>query len=82
MMQLVPRGMMSTLLPKPQRCFIAFGEPVEVPDYSGEETVPEEIQRSVRDATARAIEGLIRDMLVLRAQHRQDESWLRRWLTR
>ncbi|MGI9286619.1 MAG: lysophospholipid acyltransferase family protein [Pseudomonadales bacterium] len=78
----VPSGVFSTLLPKPQPCYVAFGEPVEVPDYSGKKTVPNSVQQSVREETAGRIEDLIKDMLLLQAQGRRDQSRLRRFLTR
>ena len=78
----IPSGLFSTLLPKPQHCYIAFGETVIVPDYSGGKSVPKKVMKDVREEVADGVEGLIRDMLLLRAQKRGDDSWLRRWLTR
>ncbi len=77
----VPRGVFSSLLPKPQHCYLAFGAPVEMPDYRGR-NLPEKLQRSLRGEVAGRVEALIRDMLLLRTQERQDEGWLRRMLTR
>ena len=51
----LPRGLFNTLLPKPERCFLAFGEPIEVPDCRGK-TVSKAIQKAVRDETAERIE--------------------------
>ena len=78
----IPRGMFYTLLPKPQRCYLAFGETIEVPDYSGKKRVPKSVQQSVQAETASAVEGLITDMLSLRAENKPKESALRRYLTR
>ncbi len=78
----LPAGMFSTMLPKPHRCFLAFGEPVSVPDLSGKKSVPLNVQKSVREETAARVEELVGDMLLLRAQGKQEESWLRRFLTR
>ena len=36
----IPKGVFSTLIPKPQHTYIAFGEPVVVPDHSGKNSVP------------------------------------------
>jgi hypothetical protein len=77
----IPRGLFNTLLPKPERCYLAFGEPIQVPDCRGR-TVSRAIQKSVRAATEEAINGLVSDMLRLRAQNRQHEGALRRLLTR
>ncbi len=77
----IPSGVFNTLIPKPQRCYLAFGEPVEVPDCRGKK-VTKSIQKSVRAETAARVEGLIAEMLLLRAQQKPDEHWVRRLLTR
>jgi hypothetical protein len=43
--------------------------------------MPQHLQHSLREEVAGRVEGLIRDMLLLRTQQRQNESWLRRMLT-
>jgi 1-acyl-sn-glycerol-3-phosphate acyltransferase len=77
----IPTGLFSSLLPKPQHCYLAFGDPTDMPDCGGEE-MSEDLQRSVREGIAEKVDGLIRDMLLLRAQERENEGWLRRLLTR
>lgn len=78
----IPSGMFFTLLPKPQRCYLAFGEPVRVPDYRGRKRIPKTVQETVRAQTAARVEQLIADMLLLRARNKPKESALRRYLTR
>jgi RPA family protein len=46
-----------------------------------EKEMPEGLQRSLRAEAAEEVDGLIRDMLVLRAQQRQSKSWIGRFLT-
>lgn len=77
----VPRGLFNTLLPKPQRCFLAFGEPIEVPDCRGK-SVSRAVQKSVRAQTAESVETLVADMLLMRAQNKHSEGAIRRYLTR
>jgi 1-acyl-sn-glycerol-3-phosphate acyltransferase len=77
----LPRGLFNTLLPKPQRCFLSFGEPIEVPDRRGK-TVSKAIQQSVRQQTAEAVESLVADMLLKRTREKHTEGALRRYLTR
>jgi 1-acyl-sn-glycerol-3-phosphate acyltransferase len=77
----LPRGLFNTLLPKPERCFLAFGEPIKVPDCRGK-NVSKSIQKSVRDKTAECVEDLVADMLLLRTQNKHKEGTLRRLLTR
>ncbi|MAT94881.1 MAG: acyltransferase [Halioglobus sp.] len=78
----IPRGMFYTLLPRPQRCYLAFGEPVQVPDYSGRKRIPKALQADIRAQTAASVEQLIAEMLQLRARNKPGESALRRYLTR
>jgi 1-acyl-sn-glycerol-3-phosphate acyltransferase len=78
----LPRGVLNTLIPKPQRCYVAFGEPVEVPDRRGKKGLSERLQKSIRGQTAERIGSLVNDMLSMRAEQRPEESALRRFLTR
>jgi 1-acyl-sn-glycerol-3-phosphate acyltransferase len=75
------RGLFNTLLPKPERCFLAFGEPIEVPDCR-DRKVSKAIQKSVRAETADAVESLVGDMLLKRSQEKHNEGRMRRFLTR
>jgi 1-acyl-sn-glycerol-3-phosphate acyltransferase len=77
----IPSGLFSSLLPKPQHCYLGFGDPIDMPELGGKE-MSEELQRSVREGVAEKVDGLIRDMLLLRAQERESDGWLRRLLTR
>ena len=77
----LPRGLFNTLIPKPERCFLAFGEPIEVPDCRGMK-VSMAVQKSVREQTAGSVEELVGDMLKMRARNKHKESAVRRLLTR
>jgi 1-acyl-sn-glycerol-3-phosphate acyltransferase len=77
----VPRGVFSTLLPKPQRCYLKFGQPIGVPDCRGR-AVPQKVLRSIRAQAATSIETMIRELLLRRSQEQQDQGWLRRLLAR
>ena len=77
----IPRGLFNTLIPKPEPCFLAFGEPIDVPDCRGKK-VSMSIQKSVRKQTAGAVEGLVSDMLLRRAQDKHKQGTIRRLLTR
>lgn len=78
----LPAGLFASLMPKPQRCYMAIGKAIEVPDLRGKQRVPMSVQKAVREETAASVEQLVADMLLLRAQGKQQESWLRRMLTR
>ncbi len=82
MMPFIPRGVFSTLLPKPQHCYLAFGDPVTVPHYPDDKTVPKSVLNRVRDETASSINTLLRDMLLLRVQEKRNDGYIRRLLTR
>ncbi|MCB1678411.1 MAG: acyltransferase family protein [Halioglobus sp.] len=77
----IPRGLFNTLLPRPEPCFLAFGEPIEVPDCRGRK-VPQAVQKTVREQTAQAVESLVADMLLLRARNKHKQGAIRRLLTR
>lgn len=77
----LPSGLFNTLLPKPHRCFLKFGEPIEVPGCRNRK-VPMAVQKSVRDQTADAVQSLVAEMLLMRTQRRHEEGSLRRLLTR
>jgi 1-acyl-sn-glycerol-3-phosphate acyltransferase len=76
----LPSGLFNTLLPKPHRCFLKFGETIKVPDCRGTK-VSMAIQKSVRKQTADAVQSLVAEMLLMRTQHRHEEGTIRRLLT-
>ncbi|MDX1735247.1 MAG: lysophospholipid acyltransferase family protein [Halioglobus sp.] len=78
----IPRGVFNTLIPKPQHCYLAFGEPIDVPDRRGKKGLSERIQKSIRKQVASSIESLVSDMLAMRTGQREEDSALRRLLTR
>lgn len=82
LMPVIPRGLFSSLLPKPQHCYLAFGEPIKVPDYRDKKTVPAAVLKKTRKATADSINRLLRDMLLLRTQEKGKQGAIRRLLTR
>lgn len=76
----IPRGSLGTLLPRPQRCFIGFGEPVDLSGYSGRKlTKPQ--QHRIRERVAGEIEVQLAELLRVREQHRREDGLLRRILT-
>lgn len=73
----IPVGLFGTLLPKPQRCFIQFGDPVDLSEYKGK--VPSKAQQmAIRSEVAETIEGMISSLFLKRAQERfKDKFWRR-----
>ena len=66
--QIVPpivRGIGPTMLPRPQRFYFAFGEPIETASFEGRHT-DERAVRAVRDRARHAVEGRIAFLLAER----------------
>lgn len=76
----IPVGALGTPLPKPQRCYLGFGEPVDLSAYKGR-TPTKKQQQTIRDEVAEQIETQLTELLFAREQHRGDDSLLRRLLS-
>jgi 1-acyl-sn-glycerol-3-phosphate acyltransferase len=76
----IPSGALGSLIPKPQRCYLQFGEPVETSAYVGKKPTKKQLQ-SLRDQVGGQIESMLADLLLLREQHRGEDGLLRRLLT-
>lgn len=76
----LPRGSLGTVFPKPQRCFLGFGEPVDLARYKGKKITQKTLQ-SVRARVAGQIQSQLSQLLALRERHKGDDSLLRRLLT-
>lgn len=76
----VPLGALGTPFPKPQRCYVGFGEPVDLSKYKGRTPTPKE-QKIIRGEVADQIEMQLAELLFARAQHRGKDGLLRKLLT-
>ncbi len=76
----VPVGALGTLLPKPQRCYIGFGEPVDLAAEKGKRLGKRRLQ-AIRAEVAEQIETQLAELLFTREQHKSEDSLLRRILT-
>jgi len=76
----LPVGSLGSLFPKPQRCYLGFGEPVDLSSYKGKRPAQKTL-RSIRDQVAGQIESQLAQLLVTRERHRNEEGLLRRLLT-
>lgn len=76
----IPLGALGTPLPKPQRCYLQFGEAVDLAGYAGKKPTKKQLH-AIRTEVAGQIEEMIAELLLLRAQHRSEQGWLRRLLT-
>jgi len=76
----IPVGALGTWLPKPQRCYLGFGEPIDLARYEGRTPTRKE-QQAIRGAVAEQIETQLAELLFTREQHRGEDSLLRRLLS-
>lgn len=67
----IAKGFRGTPLPKPQRFYFEFAEPIPTSEYPGDD---DSSARAVRDTTRAAIEGAIAHLLELRDRDRPDPS--------
>jgi 1-acyl-sn-glycerol-3-phosphate acyltransferase len=76
----VPVGALGTLLPKPQRVYLGFGDPIDLSQYTGR-TPSKAQQRAIRAEVADQIETQLAELLFTRAQNRGKDGLLRKLLT-
>jgi 1-acyl-sn-glycerol-3-phosphate acyltransferase len=76
----IPVGALGSWLPKPQRCYLGFGEPIDLAEYEGK-TPTKKQQQTIRAAVADQIETQLAELLFAREQHKGDDSLLRRLLS-
>lgn len=76
----IPVGVMGSLFPKPQRCYLGFGEPVDLSTFAGKKLTKKNMQ-IIRNMVAGEIEVQLSDMLLLREQQRGNSGLLRRILS-
>jgi 1-acyl-sn-glycerol-3-phosphate acyltransferase len=76
----VPVGALGTLFPKPQRCYLGFGDPIDLSQYEGR-TPTKKQQKAIRADVAEQIEMQLAELLFTRAQNRGKDGLLRRLLT-
>ncbi len=76
----IPIGALGTLLPKPQRCYIGFGEPIDLAAEQGKRLGKKRLWE-IRAMVAEQIETQLAELLYTREQHKGDDSLLRKILT-
>jgi len=76
----IPVGALGTPFPKPQRCYMGFGEPINLAQYKGKTLTKKRLQ-TIRGQVAEQIETQLAELLFAREQHKGKDSLLRRILT-
>ena len=74
------RGSLGTLLPRPQRCYLGFGEALDLASLKGKRVGRQRLA-ALRDEVAARIEVQLEGLLEARAQDRGQEGLLRRVLS-
>jgi 1-acyl-sn-glycerol-3-phosphate acyltransferase len=76
----IPIGTLGSAFPKPQRCYLGFGEAVDLSSYIGQ-TLSKKSLRIIRNQVADEVEDQLDQLLLLREQNKSHDSLLRRILT-
>jgi 1-acyl-sn-glycerol-3-phosphate acyltransferase len=80
MMPPIPIGSLGSLIPKPQRCYLGFGEPIDLEDFRGKKLTKPKL-KSLRKQVSDEIEEQLTSLLLLREQRRGNDGLIRRILT-
>ena len=76
----IPVGALGSWLPKPQRCYLGFGDPIDLSSYKGRVPTKKQ-QQTIRNEVAEQIETQLAELLFAREQQRGDDSLVRRLLS-
>lgn len=74
----IPIGSFGTIFPKPQPCFLGFGQPVDLSRHRGKKRLAKKTLHSIRAEVAAEIEEQIAELLEIREQNKGDNGLLRR----
>lgn len=77
----LPIGVFGTLIPKPQKCYIQFGEPLDLSKYKGKR-LAQKTMIPLRQQVADEINGMITGLLKARGKDKARSGRLRRLLTK
>jgi 1-acyl-sn-glycerol-3-phosphate acyltransferase len=76
----IPIGTLGTIFPKPQRCYLGFGQGVDLARYKGK-SLSKKTLHAVRNEVASQIEAQLTGLLATRDERKGQDSLLRRILT-
>lgn len=74
----IVKGMGWTLLPRPERLYMSFGEPIDVSEFAGQ-AEDKAAQMAVRERVERSVKKQMDELLKYRASDMENMGWLRRW---
>lgn len=76
----IPVGALGSLFPKPQACYLGFGQPIDLAPYR-QRKLSKAQQKRIRGEVAEQIEEQLAELLLVREQQRRGDGLLRRLLT-
>ena len=76
----IPVGTFGSIIPKPKRCFLGFGEPIDLSGLQGKRVSQKRIE-TLRAQVAGEVEAQLSAQLLLREQSKHDDSLWRRLLS-
>lgn len=74
------KGLLGTPLPKPVRCYLGIGKPLDLSEYEGETLTPTR-QKKLRQKVSDELETTIASLLLVQAQEKSEQGLIRRMLT-
>ena len=77
----IPKGVMGTFIPKPQKFYMGICEPLSLSEYKSQD-VDDDTLVEIRDVVAQRIEAKIHELLLMRVQESSRGAWVRRQLVR
>jgi 1-acyl-sn-glycerol-3-phosphate acyltransferase len=76
----LPVGSLGTAFPKPQRCYLGFGDPIDLSECKGKKLTKKRLY-AIREQVAGQIEQQLKELLFTREKNKGSDSLLRRLLT-
>ena len=76
----IPVGALGSLFPKPQACYLGFGQPIDLTAYRKRKLSKAQLKH-IRGEVAQQIEKELAELLLVREQQRRSDGLLRRILT-
>lgn len=74
----IVKGMGWTLLPRPERLYVSFGESIDISEFAGR-AEDKAAQMAVREKVERSVKKQMDQLLKFRASDMENMGWLRRW---
>ncbi|CAA0079249.1 putative protein [Zhongshania aliphaticivorans] len=77
----IPRGLFGTLIPKPQKCYVQYGKPLDLSRYKGKR-LAQKTMINLRQQVADDIHGMLEPLLVRRDAEQSQSGLIKKFLTK